>query len=234
MAGRWYTGWVSVPDLPAGGVGPHAGVSARVRVLISALAGACTAVLIAVLGPAEFAPLGGWDMACFVYVIWMWTTIWPMDAERTASHALREDPGRATTDALVLGASVASLLAVGLVLARAAHTTGEIRTIRAGLGVASVAFSWSVVHTLFTLRYARLYYSGPDGGVEFHQKDLPRFTDFAYLSFTIGMTFQVSDTELTGHQIRVTALLHALLSYLFGVVIIATTINLVAGLSMLI
>jgi uncharacterized membrane protein len=195
------------------------------------LAGVCTAVPIAVLGPAEFAPLGGWDLASLVYVIWMWTTIWPMDAEGTASHAVREDPGRATADALVLGASLASLLAVGLLLARAAHTTGEVRTIEAAFGVASVGFSWSVVHTLFTLRYARLYYTGPDGGVEFHQKERPRFTDFAYLSFTIGMTFQVSDTELTDHQIRVTALLHALLSYLFGVVVIATTINLVAGLS---
>jgi uncharacterized membrane protein len=195
------------------------------------LAGLGTAVLIGVLGPAQFAPLGGWDLASLVYVVWIWTTIWPMDAERTASHAVREDPGRATADALVLGASVASLLAVALLLARAAHTTGEVKTLEASLGVASVGFSWGVVHTLFTLRYARLYYTGPDGGVEFHQKEGPCFTDFAYLAFTIGMTFQVSDTELTDHHIRVTALLHALLSYLFGVVVIATTINLVAGLS---
>jgi len=84
---------------------------------------------------------------------------------------------------------------------------------------------------LFTLRYALLYYRGRDGGVDFNQDDPPRYTDFAYLAFTVGMTFQVSDTDLKTHTIRATALRHALLSYLFGSVILATTINLVAGIS---
>jgi uncharacterized membrane protein len=202
---------------------------ARLRVAVAALAGICAAVLIGFLGPVEFAPLGGWDVAAILYVAWVWITIWHLDPEHTARLAVREDPGRAATDALVLVASVASLLAVVLVLA--AHTGGAGRTIRAALGVASVGLSWSVVHTLFTLRYARLYYTGPDGGVDFNQKERPRFSDFAYLSFTIGMTFQVSDTDLTDNRIRATALVHALLSYVFGVVIIATMINLVAGLT---
>ena len=80
------------------------------------------------------------------------------------------------------------------------------------------------------LRYARLYYEGEDGGVDFHQDGKPRYSDFAYLAFTIGMTFQVSDTELTAKVMRRTAIRHALLSYLFGAVIIATMINLIAGL----
>jgi len=81
------------------------------------------------------------------------------------------------------------------------------------------------------MRYAWLYYAGADGGADFHQEEEPRFSDFAYLSFTVGMTFQVSDTELNTSAFRATVLRHSLLSYLFGTVIVALTINLVAGLT---
>jgi uncharacterized membrane protein len=124
-----------------------------------------------------------------------------------------------------------SLLAVGLVLMRAGNSSGAAKSLQAGLSLASVVLSWGVVHTVFTLRYARLYYTGSDGGVDFNQDDPPGYGDFAYLGFTIGMTFQVSDTELTATEVRVTALRHALLSYLFGAVILAATINLLAGLA---
>jgi uncharacterized membrane protein len=76
-----------------------------------------------------------------------------------------------------------------------------------------------------------LYYSGMVGGIDFNQTELPRFTDFAYLAFTIGMTYQVSDTNLRSTQIRAAALRHSLLSFLFGSMILATMVNLVAGLS---
>jgi uncharacterized membrane protein len=108
---------------------------------------------------------------------------------------------------------------------------GAARGLLAGLALASVAASWLLVHTLYTLRYARLYYSGPNGGVNFNQEAPPRYTDFAYLAFTLGMTYQVSDTDLQTHAVRATALRHGLLSYLYGSVILATMINLVAGLS---
>jgi uncharacterized membrane protein len=80
------------------------------------------------------------------------------------------------------------------------------------------------------LRYAQLYYTRPQGGVNFNQETPPRYLDFAYPAFTIGMTFQVSDTDLEKPEIRVAALRHGLLSYLFGAVILAATINLIAGL----
>jgi uncharacterized membrane protein len=161
----------------------------------------------------------------------MWSTVWHLDAERTARQAVAEDPGRAATDVLLLTASVASLVAVGLVIVRAGNSSGAAESLQAGLSLASVVLSWAVVHTVFMLRYASLYYSGPDGGVDFNQDAPPRYTDFAYLAFTIGMTFQVSDTELTTTDVRGTALRHALLSYLFGAVILAATINLIAGLA---
>ena len=76
------------------------------------------------------------------------------------------------------------------------------RIVIAALAVVSTALSWGLVHTLFTLRYASLYYHGPDGGVNFNQAEPPNYGDFAYLAFTVGMTFQVSDTTLKQHAIR--------------------------------
>jgi uncharacterized membrane protein len=201
--------------------------SARFRVGVAAAAAAVAALL----GPWELAPLTGWDVAAVTYLTWMWRTIWPLDAKASARQALREDPGRAAADAVLLAASVASLLAVALFVARAGNNTGVAKGLQVAASVVSVVLSWSVVHTIFTLRYARLYYARGDGGVDFHQDDPPRFSDFAYLAFTIGMTFQVSDTVLTATDVRATALRHALLSYLFGAVILAMMINLVAGLT---
>jgi uncharacterized membrane protein len=149
----------------------------------------------------------------------------------TNAHARREDPGRATADALLLGASVVSLLAVGLVLVRAGQETALAKDLLVGMCVASVVLAWSVVHTVYTLRYARLYYQGTPQGVDFNEDALPCYSDFLYLALTIGMTFQVSDTDLTTKDVRRTAIRHALLSYTFGAIIIAATINLVAGLS---
>ena len=103
------------------------------------------------------------------------------------------------------------------------------------LAVVSVALSWTLVQTLFTLRYAELYYGtgrkagSKVGGIDFNQSRPPQYTDFAYLATSLGMTYQVSDTALQNHGIRAEALKHSLLSYLFGTIILATTINLVVG-----
>jgi uncharacterized membrane protein len=106
-----------------------------------------------------------------------------------------------------------------------------VRGSLAGVAVVSVALSWGLIHTLFTLRYASLYYWDQEGGIDFNQDEPPRYSDFAYLAFTLGMTFQVSDTNLQSNDIRATALRHGLLSYVFGSVILATLINLIVGLS---
>jgi uncharacterized membrane protein len=126
---------------------------------------------------------------------------------------------------------VASLIGVGYLLVQASADKGADKWLTAGLGVLSVALSWLVVHTLFTLKYALQYCTDDARGIDFNQKEPPRYTDFAYLAFTIGMTFQVSDTDLSTHPIRATALRHALLSFLFGSLILAASVNLVATLA---
>jgi uncharacterized membrane protein len=161
----------------------------------------------------------------------MWFSIWWLDGEQTERRAARDDPDRVVADLLLLGASVVSLAAVGLVLIKAGHSHGATKDVLVAFGVVSVVIGWTMVHTVFTLRYARLYYSEHVGGVDFNERGRPRYTDFAYLAFTIGMTYQVSDTGIHRKDIRMTALRHGLLSYLFGAVIIATSINLVASLT---
>ncbi len=194
------------------------------------LGGLAAGAVTGLVGSWGYAPLVGWDVAALVFTVWVWLTIRPMSSSATASHATREDPGHAATDLIVIIASVASLAAVGFVLIQASSAKGAQQSLLAGLGLASVALSWFTVHTLFMLRYARLYYTGKDGGVNFNQDAPPRYLDFGYLALTIGMTFQVSDNDLETPEIRHTALRHALLSYLFGAVILASTINLIAGL----
>jgi uncharacterized membrane protein len=207
------------------------GVSARRRLLVSALIGICAAALALLALPWAMIPLVGWDAAAAVYLCWIWRVFWPLDAAQTAVDAVREDPTRAAADLILLSAAVASLVAVGYVLVRSgnAHGAGQIADI--AFGVASVVLSWAVVHTVYAVRYARLYYTGPDGGANFHDEDKPSASDFAYLAFTVGMTFQVSDTELNNKVFRATVLRHSLLSYLFGTVIVALSINIVAGLT---
>ncbi|MBV9593820.1 MAG: DUF1345 domain-containing protein [Actinobacteria bacterium] len=205
-------------------------VASRVRLVVVAVLGVAAAVVVGGITRWWYAPLAGWDVAALVYTGWAWGAIGSFDARRTADHATREDPGRAVTDLLVVAAAVASLGGVGIIVALANSATGAKQDGLAGFGLASVAVSWFTVHTLFTLRYARLYYSGADRGIEFNQNTPPRYLDFAYLAFTIGMTFQVSDTDLQTPAIRANALRHALIAFLLGAVILASTINLLSGL----
>jgi uncharacterized membrane protein len=177
-----------------------------------------------------YAPSVGWSAAALTFCVLTWASMRGRDAEQTAAMATRDDPSRRTTDILLLIANLASLAAVAYLLVQANSTHGVRQAVQASLAVVSVAASWALVHTLYMLRYAVLYYSGTVGGIDFNQDELPRFTDFAYLAFTIGMTYQVSDTNLESTPIRAAAFHHALLSFIFGSMILATIVNLVAGL----
>jgi uncharacterized membrane protein len=212
-------------------VGRHRMGMAQVEVLVSVGVGVVSSVALTQFAPVSLALLVGWDVATVVYLFWIWVKILRRDPDETAHRATTTDPDRRVTDVLLLAAAVASLVAVGSVLVGAARLNGVGEVWRVGLGLASVVLSWAMVHTIFTLRYAHLYYKGPDGGISFNDSGPPAYADFAYLAFTIGMTFQVSDTAITSREIRYAALRHSLLSYVFGTGIVATAINLVASLS---
>src|SRR3954447_12614693 len=169
------------------------------------------------------------DAGSLVFLISVWLRIGRADASSTARIARTEDASRTAAEAVLVAAGAASLVAVAFVLAQAGHTGAPGRGLLTALAIGSVGLAWLSVHTVYVLRYARLYYTPPDGGIDFHGEP-PDYVDFAYLGLTIGMTFQVSDTELTGKRARRTALHHALLSYVFGTVIVAIMVSSVASL----
>jgi uncharacterized membrane protein len=206
-------------------------MSSRVRVSIAVLLGLVAGMVLGPFVPAALAVLLGWDVAAATYIVLAVIMGRGMDAKNTAAVAVKEDPGRATMDVILLGAAVASVGAVVAVIANAGPNSGLNRQVAVSIAVGSLVLSWSLVHVLYAARYARLYYTPPIGGVDFNTDEQPTYGDFAYLAFTIGMTYQVSDTSLRGRAMRRTALRHALLSYLLGAVILAATINLVSGLA---
>jgi uncharacterized membrane protein len=212
--------------------------SGSTRVGVSAVFGAVSAGATGALGEWFYASSVGWDVAAVIFLGWTWLAIAAMDSATTETHATLEDPTKRATQAIVLAASVGSLVGVALLLVKTRNTTGAAEVVVAALGVASIALSWFVVHTLFTLRYALLYYdpdeggtAGTVGGIDFGQSGPPCYSDFAYLAFTIGMTFQVSDTQVETRELRRTVLCHAFLSYLFGSLILAGTVNLLVSLA---
>jgi len=218
-------------DAPTTAKTPGRVTTARRKLLVSLAAGVLVGIGAQTVGAGRAAPLIGWDVLAVLFCGWVWLSIWNMDGPATARHALRENPGRDASDLILLGAAAASLIAVGVVLFGAGHAAGNDKYLQAGFAVLSVFVSWTLIHTVFTLKYARLYYTGTPGGIDFNESAPPQYSDFAYLAFTIGMTFQVSDTNLQNKDIRRTALRHAWLSFPLGAVIIAASINLISGLA---
>jgi len=185
-----------------------------------------------VLGPTwQVAVLMGWDVAAIVTIAWVALEVRGHDAEGTAKLAMREDDSRVAADALLVGASLISLVGVGAGLVKSSQSEGLAQAGMTALTAVTVVLSWAVVQAVYTLRYAHLYYTG-GRGIDFHYDDGedPDYRDFLHVALTIGMTYQVADTDLGAKPIRRAVSAHALLSYLFGVVVVAMTINAVAGL----
>jgi uncharacterized membrane protein len=177
----------------------------------------------------QLSVLLGFDAAAIYLIAIVFALIGRFDAARTRASATREDDSRFAAQFALLLASVFALVAVAFELSFASSAEGAYKAVLVTVGLATVALSWLVVHGVYTLRYAHLYYTDPVGGVDFKCNDEPDYRDFAYLAFTVGMTFQVSDTDITRPNIRHTILRHALLSYLFGAVILAVLVNSIAS-----
>ncbi len=200
------------------------------RLGVAAVAGIGAVVAVGLAGKWPYAVAVGWIVAATLYLAWTWLLVGAMDAAATEDHATRHGDDDSTprmAELIVVLSSLASLAGVGYLLV--AESTQGRDVLAAVVGILSVAASWLAVHTAFMLRYARLHF--PDHAIDFHQPGIaPTYTDFAYLAFTVGMTYQVSDTDLTTQELRKTVLFQALVSFLLGAIILAMTINLVAGL----
>jgi uncharacterized membrane protein len=200
------------------------------RAGISLVLGVLAGAVVAPLGAPELGPLVAWIVATSVALTWVWLMLWPQDHYGT--ELLAEAESRSpTTDTAVLIASVVSLGAVVMAFVISSGREDGVSTVTVVLSVVEVVLSWALVNTVFALKYARLYYLDEDGGMEFTGGQPPAYSDFAYVAFTVGMTFAVAETAPATAQIRKVALGHALLSYLFGTGILAVAINLVTNLA---
>ncbi len=203
--------------------------SSRKRLMAVVALGLLAGGIGATFGSWQLAVLVGWDVLAATFVGWVLVSVVWFTADQTRERATREDDGRVSTRILLLSASVVSLVGVALALFKASNANTKGQAMLTIVSVLTVALSWMVVHIVFMLRYAHEYYTEPVGGIDFKSDDAPDYQDFAYFAFTIGMTFQVSDTDVQGRKVRRTVLRHALLSYLFGAVILAVVINVIAG-----
>jgi uncharacterized membrane protein len=180
----------------------------------------------------ELALVGGWDATAFTFLTTVWPIIIRADGAHAAALSAREDETRGSATFLLIGASLASLLGVGFALGLAGRESGSAQIFLITVAVLTVMLSWVVVNTVYTLHYAHLQFQSTAAGLAFDDSAdrMLTYRDFAYVAFTIGMTYQVSDTTVRDPKTRRTVLSHALVSYLFGVVIVAGSVNLIAGL----
>jgi len=200
------------------------------RTLLSIAAGVVVGVIVIPLLGFAAGILSGWGVFALVNVVWVMLLIWPMDAAATKAHATFEAPGRRVARLISILGSLISLAAVLVVSIQAQQLQGAEKYALAGVAVVSVASSWALIQVEYVLRYARMFHAEASGGIDFNQQEPPEYTDFVYFAVNLGMTYQVSDTNVGDNGIRRMVIAHTVLSYLFGTVILASIINLVVGL----
>ena len=160
-----------------------------------------------------------------VFVVSGWAVLWPLDAASTGANARREEFRPMVDEVLVVAVSLGGLVGIAMLLA-----LGDRDVLAAAVALGAVFAAWASLPLMYAARYAFLYYSAPaDGGIDFNSDEPPGYRDFLYFAYNLGMTYQVSDTAVSSPTIRAVVLRHCLLSYVFGAVVLASTINLVAG-----
>jgi uncharacterized membrane protein len=206
------------------------------------IVGLTAGVLTATFWPAEHSlaarVLAGWDAGSLVVLVVVWAVVLTADPRETKRRAAAADPGRRAVWVLVVIASAVSLFAGAVVMRHASAIEPLRRSLLIGLCMIAVMTAWTLTHSVFTLRYAHLFYRDAEdraeddkgeGGLEFLGGKPPSDFDFAYFAFTIGMCFQVSDVGVSSPQMRRAVLAHGLLSFVYNTAILALSLNLLAG-----
>lgn len=201
-------------------------LSAVPRLAAAGVAGAVIGSVVGVLTKAPLGILAGIAAAETLFVVAGWIVLWPMDAATTHRNVRREEFRPVTEELVVVGAAVCGLVGIVVLLLLGDSGMGHAA---AATALGGVFMAWAALHLMYATRYAYLYYLSPAGGIDFNSEAPPAYSDFLYFSFNLGMTYQVSDTDVSSSTIRAVVLRHCLLSYVFGASILATTINLVAG-----
>jgi uncharacterized membrane protein len=177
----------------------------------------------------------GWNTFSLCMIIMTWITFKITTPDEIRRQAGLRDASHVAIFVIVLISAFASFFAVLLLVI---SEKKETEAFDIPVAIAGMFFSWFLVHTIFAMRYAHIYYGDHEtqpaihaGGLIFPDEDRPDYIDFAYFSFVLGMTFQVSDIQVTSKQLRKMALLHGILSFGFNTIIVALTINVIAGLT---
>ncbi|KKK00527.1 DUF1345 domain-containing protein [Micromonospora sp. HK10] len=199
------------------------------RALWSLAVGVVAGAAIALVGAPELTPLVIWTIAAGTILVWVWRACWSASPERTEELAEAERCSR-STDTAILIASVVSLAVVAEALVRASHQHDAVAATLVILSVVAVVLAWALVNTVFAFKYARLYYREDGSDIDFKREEPSAYADFAYIAFTVGMSFGPGENEPTSNRMRRVALGHALLSYAFGTGILAVAVNLVTNL----
>ncbi|HTI58608.1 DUF1345 domain-containing protein [Mucilaginibacter sp.] len=210
-------------------------LDAKYRLLIALLFGVVAYFAFGHVASPPAQVLTIWIVVALTIIILDWLIIlWahPMEIHKIAKL---EDSSRTLIFLFVILASIVSLGAIlWLLMTTKKHSTADVSE-HILLTLASVSVSWWLVHTVFAMRYARLYYTpdaddGKPGGLQFPEEPEPDYLDFVYFSFVIGMTFQVSDVEISSRPIRRLAWLHGIIAFVFNTAIVALSINIISGL----
>jgi uncharacterized membrane protein len=169
--------------------------------------------------------LVAWDVFAILYLVFAYATVLSFNADHVRRQAKLEDDGRFIILAMTGVGAFASLAAIVLELGVTPRQTPQLV-----LAVATIALTWSAIHTTFALHYAHDYYRGTKaGGLTFPGEDKPDYWDFVYFSFVIGMTAQVSDVGITDRLIRRTATVHGIVSFVFNTALVALMVNIAAS-----
>jgi uncharacterized membrane protein len=173
--------------------------------------------------------LAGWDLAVLVLVAEGWAIIIFTDAEEMRQRATAEDPGKAAIFAISFGASAISLGLAVLVIGTSNLVDRHDVWLRTALGLGAILGAWLLLHTAYTLHYARLYYAAPATLGGFNFTEPPDAMDLAYLAFGVGMTFQVAEIVPTNRGMRRAVLRHELISFAYNTAILAMVVNIIAS-----
>jgi uncharacterized membrane protein len=180
--------------------------------------------------------IAAWDIGAFAYLavlLWLFVAT-PVD--RMERNARAQQDGEWTLFWLVLAGAIASFVAIAGEFGSMKAAAADERNLKVALVAATLLLSWVVTQAAFALRYAHEFYSrtgdaaAVDGGLQFPEEERPDYLDFFYFSAVLGMTFQVSDVQITSRKLRRLATVHGMLGFLFNTVIIALTVNLASGL----
>ncbi|MEU0786378.1 DUF1345 domain-containing protein [Streptomyces sp. NPDC006173] len=196
------------------------------RLIGAVVLGAAVGVAVGLPTDVLLGLLAGIAATELFFVLAGWVVLWPMDAAATRHNARREDFRPVTDEFVVVAVALCGLFAIVLLLLRGGKADdGHAAAVTALCGV---FLAWSALHLMYATRYAYVYYEH-NGGIDFNSDDPPSYRDFFYFSYNLGMTYQVSDTDVSSSAIRSIVLRHSLLSYVFGTSILATAINVVVG-----